>query len=252
MCTSDSPCGSIITISSLRKPYYPISSANMSFKAQTLNGDAISTSVRDVSAFMPQAITTTLSVVSTIPTTNMISNYVFKFKLNRLPFDSGLKVDLTSRHEIQTNGRCFVEVSSSTILGFGIDCLVVNPTSVMLTYTGDFTLMTTSQIEYTLTIVNVLNPPSLMPITYKIETSFNLVKTGTYSISYALTQPYSLISDQLTTSNSTYGQNATLSIRMRSGYYPFDELKLYVPKENFRSFSSFNGMSSTNGSYKIT
>jgi hypothetical protein len=168
MCTSDSPCGSIIAISFLRKPYYPLSSVSMSFKAQTLNRDAVSTSVRDVSAFIPQAITSTLSIVSTIPTTNMISNYVFKFKLNRLPFDSGLKVDLTSRHEIQANGRCFVEVSPSAVLGFGIDCLVVNPTSILLTYSGDFTFMTTSQIEYILTIVNVLNPPSLMPITYKI------------------------------------------------------------------------------------
>ncbi len=61
-----------------------------------------------------------------------------------------------------------------------------------------------------------------MPITYKIETSFNSVKTGTYSISYAMNQPYSLVPDQLSTSNSTYGQNATLSIKIRQGYYPFD------------------------------
>lgn len=39
---------------------------------------------------------------------------------------------------------------------------------------------------------------------------------------------------------------------MRPGYYAFDELKLYIPKENFRSFSTFNGLSSTNGSYKMT
>ena len=146
MCTNDSPCGSIITILSLRRPYYPLSSASMSFKAQTLNGDAISTSLRDVLAFMPQAITSSLSVISTIPTTNTISNYVFKFKLNRLIFESGLKIDLTSRHEIQTNGRCFVEFIPSGVLGFGIDCLVLTPTSILLTYSGDFTLMTTNQI----------------------------------------------------------------------------------------------------------
>ena len=91
-----------------------------------------------------------------------------------------------------------------------------------------------------------------MPITYKVETSFNSVKTGTYSTSYALTQPYSLVSDQLSTSNSTYGQNASLSIKLRSGYYTFDELKMFIPKENFKTFNSLNGLSSTNGSYKIS
>jgi hypothetical protein len=168
MCTNDSACGSVISISTLRKPYFPLSSASMSFKAQTLNGDAISASTRDVSSFMPQAITGSLSAIATIPTTNTISNYVFKFKLNRLPFDSGLRVDLTSRHEIQTNGRCFVEVIPSGVLGFGIDCQRTNSTSLILTYSGDVTFMTTSQLEYTLTIVNVLNPPSLMPIIYKV------------------------------------------------------------------------------------
>ena len=146
LCTNDSACGSIITISSLRKPYHPLASASMSFKGQTLNGDAISTSIRDVSIFMPQTVASTLSVVSTIPMTNVVSNYVFKFKLKRLPFDSGLRIDLTSKHEIQSNGRCFVEVSPSSLLGFGIDCQVTNTTSLLLTYSGDNMLMTTSQI----------------------------------------------------------------------------------------------------------
>jgi hypothetical protein len=61
-----------------------------------------------------------------------------------------------------------VEVIPSGVLGFGIDCQRTNSTSLILTYSGDVTFMTTSQLEYTLTIVNVLNPPSLMPIIYKV------------------------------------------------------------------------------------
>jgi len=90
--------------------------------------------------------------------------------------------------------------------------------------------MTLGQIEYTITVVNVLNPPSIMPITYKVETFFNSLKTGTYSTSYALSQPYTLVVDQLTTTNSTYGQKASLSFSIKTGYYAFDELRFFVPK----------------------
>ena len=44
----------------------------------------------------------------------------------------------------------------------------MNSTSVMLSYIGDVALMTVNKIDYTLTIVNVVNPPSVMPINYKI------------------------------------------------------------------------------------
>jgi hypothetical protein len=53
-------------------------------------------------------------------------------------------------------------------------------------------------------------------------------------------------------SNFTYGQNTNLSIKLRTGYYAFDELKLSISKENFKAFNSFNGVQSTNGSYKMT
>ncbi len=117
---------------------------------------------------MPQPIVSTLSVNSTISITNTISNYIFKFTVNRLPFDSGLRVDLTSRHQIQNNGRCFVETSPSTLLGYGIDCSINNSTSLTLSYSGDLVFMTTGQIQYIVTVINVLNPPSLMPISYKV------------------------------------------------------------------------------------
>lgn len=44
----------------------------------------------------------------------------------------------------------------------------MNSTSVMLSYIGDIAFMTFNKIDYTLTIVNVVNPPSVMPINYKI------------------------------------------------------------------------------------
>ncbi len=87
---------------------------------------------------------------------------------------------------------------------------------------GDLTLMTATSIDYTVTVVNVLNPPSIMPITYSISTMFNSIKTGTYSASFAISQPYTLLMDQMTTSNSTYGQATNLSIKLSAGYYGFD------------------------------
>lgn len=56
----------------------------------------------------------------------------------------------------------------SNALGYGIDCQINNSTSIVLTYSGDLVTMTLNSIEYSITIVNVLNPPSIMPITYKI------------------------------------------------------------------------------------
>jgi len=103
-----SACGANVTIAGLRKAYYPVSASSMTIKGQTLNGEAISLSVKDLTAFMPQAVVSSLAVVSTAPVTNTVSNYVFKLTLNKLPFDFGLRVDLTSKHQIQSNGRCFV------------------------------------------------------------------------------------------------------------------------------------------------
>jgi len=78
------------------------------------------------------------------------------------------------------------------VLGYGIDCKVSNSSSVILTYTGDVALMTAFNIDYTLTIVNVLNPPSIMPMTYKIEPTFNNFKFGSFLTSYAIGMPYAL------------------------------------------------------------
>ncbi len=124
-----------------------------------------------MSAFLPQPFSSSLSVVSTISIANSISNYVFKFMMKKIPFDSNLQIDFSSQHKIQANGRCFVEVSPISVLGFGIDCQILNSSSLILSYMGDLTMMMTSSLEYTITVVNVLNPPSVIPINYKIETS---------------------------------------------------------------------------------
>lgn len=104
--------------------------------------------------------------------------------MNKLPFDSGLRIDLSSRHKIQENGRCFVELSLS--LGYSIECTILNSTSIILSYSGDLVFMTAFLIDYTITIVNVMNPPFIMPITYKLEPTFKSIKIASYSTSYAI------------------------------------------------------------------
>lgn len=47
----------------------------------------------------------------------------------------------------------------------------------------------------------------------------------------------------MTSSNKTYAQPTTLSVKLKDGYYPFDELRLFVPKSNFKSLLSFNEVS---------
>lgn len=108
LCTGDSPCGSKLNITVLRKSFYPLQSSSMTIKCQTLNGEPISTSTSDTSPFMPQVFTNQLTITPTISTTNTISTYIMKFKMNKLPFDSGLRIDLSTKHKIQDNGKCFV------------------------------------------------------------------------------------------------------------------------------------------------
>lgn len=230
LCTSESPCGSMLNITVLRKSFYPLQSAVMIIKAQTLNNEPMATSTNDVSSFMPQISVSNLTVSSSLSITNTISNYVMKFRMNKLPFDSGLRIDLPTKNLIQSTGKCFISLSPSTSLGYGIDCNVLNSSSVVLVYTGDITLMTAFVIDYNLTIVNVLNLPSIMPITYKIESSFNSIKIGTFSTSYAIASPYSLTANQLSLSNTTYGQSTNLTIQLATGYYAFDEMRIYIPK----------------------
>lgn len=108
LCSNGAYCDSNLTIFGLRKSFYPLQQMSQTFKATTLLDESISTLVRDTSSFAPVVSPSNLIVSSTISTTNTISNYVLKFNMNKLPFESGLKIDLSSRHKIQSNGRCFV------------------------------------------------------------------------------------------------------------------------------------------------
>jgi hypothetical protein len=82
LCTTDSKCGSNITISTLRKSFYPILKASQVIQATTLNYEAISILTKDVSSLQPQALTNSLIVKSTAPVTNTISNYIYTFTMN--------------------------------------------------------------------------------------------------------------------------------------------------------------------------
>ena len=104
----------------------------------------------------------------TNPLANSISNYVMKFNMNKLPFDNGMIIRLSTKHIIQNDGRCFVEIFPNNILGYGIECVVINPFSIQLNFMGDSSMMLLSSINYTVKIVNVLNPPYLIPFTYKV------------------------------------------------------------------------------------
>lgn len=66
--------------------------------------------------------------------------------MNKMPFESGLKIQLSTKHKIQDNGRCFVEIMPLNSLGYALDCQVLNNTTVGLTYAGDLTLMTANVI----------------------------------------------------------------------------------------------------------
>jgi hypothetical protein len=45
--------------------------------------------------------------------------------MNKLPFDSGLVVSLSSMHKINIASGCFL-VANTTLLGFTFNCTVLN------------------------------------------------------------------------------------------------------------------------------
>jgi hypothetical protein len=115
----------------------------------------------------------------------MNSNYVFTFNMNKLPFDSGILISLSSMHKINTSSGCFV-VANTTFLGFTFNCTVINQQSIQISYSGDPTMMTFQIISYSVTIKSVLNPSSIIPLTYSISTmirsTVNCLSTTSYSI----------------------------------------------------------------------
>lgn len=75
---------------------------------------------------MPVPFIGLLSVSSAVPVTNKVSSYTLGFTMQRMPFESGLEIQFSTRHKIEQNGRCFVEVTPGDSLGYGVDCQVLN------------------------------------------------------------------------------------------------------------------------------
>lgn len=97
---------------------------------------------------------------------------------------------------------------------------MVNATAVQVTVNGDTTLMMLDVIDFTITITNVVNPPTVQPITYSLTTQFNSVGSQTFSTTYSIQNALPL-SLSYTRSNSTYAQAATLSLVLTSNYPTF-------------------------------
>lgn len=117
--------------------------------------------------------------------TNQYSTYNFVFNMNKLPFDSGMVITLSSMHKINVTTGCFI-VTNATNLGFTFNCTVVDQQNVKIIYSGDATMMTFQSISYSLTIKSVLNPASIIPLTYSIGTmirsTINCLSTMSYRI----------------------------------------------------------------------
>ena len=64
--------------------------------------------VLNCNAFIPTARQATLALTIGSSFANMISDYVFAWKSESLPFDSGVVVKLSNKHAIQNNSKCFV------------------------------------------------------------------------------------------------------------------------------------------------
>jgi len=102
---------------------------------------------------------------------------------------------------------------------------VLNTSSVSLTYTGDATLMMLETITYTLTIINVANPISVVPLTYQLATQFSNTLNSLFTLTYAIQTPLPL-NFIATKSNNTFGQAATINITVVSNYPTFNEIRM--------------------------
>jgi hypothetical protein len=108
-------------------------------------------------------ISQSLSLSLSNSVANQPSNYVIEFGSRNLPIRSNLTILLNSLHKI--NGGCFI-VNNFTGLGFGMNCNVLNSSAISITYEGDCTPMMINNIWYSITIRNILNPPSIIPLLY--------------------------------------------------------------------------------------
>jgi len=147
------------------------------------------------------------------------------FTSNNIPFDSPISFSFSSLHKI--NGGCFVTVKSTRFTPI-FNCQVINSSYLTFTYSGDITHMMTEVVEYTLTVINVSNPVSIIPIQYSLVTMFNNMINQEFTLNYAIENPLPLTL-YYTKTNNTLGQNSMLSILIASVYPSFDEIRMNIP-----------------------
>lgn len=126
---------------------------------------------------------------------------------------------------------CFI-TSNATLLGYGFQCAVLDQQNVQITYSGDQTLMTLQWITYSLTIKSVLNPSSVIPLTYTVQTKLKSVVNTQSSFTYSLANVFPL-SISSTKSNNTFDQPTNLTVNFTQNYYPFDVMMVYINKTLF-------------------
>jgi hypothetical protein len=119
-----------------------------------------------VKASNPLALSLTNSV-ATLP-----SSYSLTLVSPKVPVDNTITIVLPSLNKI--SGGCF-GVDNSSLFNAVITCSVLNTTAISLSFDGDITPMMVEYIALDITITNVINPPTVQPLTYKVNTYFNSV-----------------------------------------------------------------------------
>lgn len=218
-------CLGSIVITGLRKGFHSISGITQNIQITDVFSNSVSTSTFSINQYSPVKLANSLKLSLSKSVTTLSSSYVVDFVSPYLPFQSGLIFSLSGFHAI--NGGCQISHNSSILSGNFI-CQTLNSTSVTITYDGDITLMMLDIVDYTLTIVNVVNPPSIIPITYSLAAYFLNTVNQQYSIIYSIATPLPL-TFLYVKSNNTFGQAAQLNITVASNYPNFSEIKMNIP-----------------------
>jgi hypothetical protein len=213
-----SNCAGSITVSGLRKGFSPLTAMTQNIQITTVYGDSVSTSTFNIMQFNVVRASKSLGLSLSNSVTTLSSNYVLDFVSSSVPFQSGLVFSLSTLHSI--NGGCFLTHNASIFNG-AFTCQVLNSTSVSLSYSGDPTLMMLESIDYSLSIINVTNPISVVPITYQLTTQFSSTNNLQFSLNYAI-QTALPLNFMVAKSNNTFLQNAALNITIVSNYPSFN------------------------------
>lgn len=211
-------CPSSINITGLRRGFTPLTTMMQNVTISTLAGDKMAENNFSALGYNPIMSVNSISMILSNSYTYSVSSYTINFLSSCIPIQSGLIIALSPYHSIA--GGCFM-ATNSTQLGYGLTCTLLNSTTMSLSYTGDPTVMMIDYILYTLTITNVLNPPTVMPIQYQFTTYFNNIASQQFIKTYQIRNPF-VLAVICTKDNNTYAQNALMTISIASGYPAFD------------------------------